>query len=476
MLEAVNERPPSSSSSGGGSGEGKNGASAPLSLPYRFGRYRLTQLLALGGMAQIYLAKSFGAEGFVKQLVIKRLDPRLANEPFFTDLFINEAKLLVTLSHGNIVPVFDFGRVEGSDLFIAMEHVDGVSLRTLLATLQAKRRKLDPQLAAYITAEICKGLHYAHRKTDARGRVAGIVHRDIKPTNILLSMEGEVKIVDFGVAKLSGRLESRGRLAGTLAYMSPEQANRTTKIDRRTDIFSTGLVLYEMLLGRRAYQAVAPRDMLEEARRAELPPLPDDVPRELARVAELATQREISERYASAYEMEQAVSEYLLLARAATAILDSQSPNFKLSALLKELGLGRDDASDAEASLASSAELDAPTPSAVALGGGHVAATETDDAPSLGAGLPDLDKPPDLEMMRGAAETFQSEFFTRVLQEELEPTNKALKWAVIAAAVGVLLLGVTLLVTKARTQRADAGGGSATRIAGGGGSGSGAPG
>jgi serine/threonine protein kinase len=380
----------------------RRGTSKPLPLPSIFGRYRLTQLLAKGGMAQIYLAKSFGDEGFVKQLVIKRLDPSLIGNPFFTKLFINEAKLLVTLNHGNIVPVFDFGWT-AEDLFIAMEHVPGAALAQVLQAVKGAQLIFPHQLAAYVAAEVCKGLDYAHRKIGVGGRPMGVVHRDIKPTNILVSFEGEVKIVDFGVAKLSGRLDS-GPLAGTLSYMSPEQANRQT-VDRRTDIFSLGLVLYEMLAGRKAYPERDPKQVLARAQAGELPPFPDHVPHELKAVVTQAPRRDPLARYSSAHEMEQDLTEYLILARSAGATVERVSLNFRLSTLIRELPLKLPESTD-EKSLP---PLPDPTGSAPSAEAGA-------------SGLKALPEAADMEMIQEAADTFHSEFFTRVLQES-EPTR-----------------------------------------------------
>jgi serine/threonine protein kinase len=397
--------------------------SPPLPLPCRFGRYRLTQLLATGGMAQIYLAKAFGAEGFVKPLVIKRLDPRLADRKRFTTLFINEAKLLVSLNHGNIVPVFDFGRV-GDDLFMAMEYIPGPSLRQVLETLSERGDRLDAQLCAHVAAEICKGLDYAHRKTDDDGRPAGIIHRDIKPTNVLISREGEVKIVDFGVAKLAGRAEGERQLAGTLAYMSPEQAERLA-VDPRTDIFSTGLVLHELLSGRRAYIASSPLDVLALARKAEFTALPQEVPAELREVVQRATRPDPTDRFATAHEMEQALSEYLLLSRSAGSTMDAVSPASKLGTLIRDAAID---------------------PELIAADGGsgddEGDDTEIDAGATGPAGLDD--RPPDLALIEAAAETFHSEFMTRVLQEEEEPTAGR-RWPFFAAGGGVLVLAVAAL-------------------------------
>jgi serine/threonine protein kinase len=403
---------------------GRYTPSPPLGLPSRFGRYRLTQLLAVGGMSQVYLAKAFGAEGFVKPLVIKRLEPALADNPNITNLFINEAKLLVSLNHGNIVSVFDFGRV-GDDLYMAMEYIHGASLRMLINSLEQSGEQLDVQLAAHITTEICKGLDYAHRKTDAGGRPAGIIHRDIKPTNILLSNEGEVKIVDFGVAKLADRMESGGQLTGTLAYMSPEQAEGLA-VDPRTDIFSAGLVLYEMLTGQRIYIGDTATEMLNMARSAEIPILPDQVPRELQEVAIRATRRAPGERFSSAHEMEQSLSEYLLLARSAGGVMDSLSPASKLAALMKRLPLEPQAPDDDEE------EEDEPIPE--------------EPGPVQVSGLLEEQHPPDLAMIRNAAETFHSEFWTRILQEEQQGTRGvSLRLWIGGGVVGAVVLALVVV-------------------------------
>lgn len=386
-----------------------------LALPCRFGRYRLVELLATGGMAQVYRAKSFGAEGFVKQLVIKRLDPRLAAERHHTELFVNEAKLLATLNHGNIVPVFDFGRA-GEDLYIAMEYVRGVSVHAVLQSLLALGRGLEPELAAFIAAEVCKGLDYAHRKTDEAGRPAGIVHRDVKPQNILLSEDGEVKIVDFGVAKLASRVEASS-LVGTLSYMAPEQADREV-VDPRTDIFSLGLVLHELVAGERAYRASTPAEMLACARSAQLPPLPASTPPQLKAVLRKATDRDPERRYASAHEMEQELTDYLLVARSEADVLDGAagSPRGRLGELVRSLATPEVEPHDL------------------------VEESEPPTAEPSRPGLTELDpRPPDLALIRGAAETFHSEFMTRILKE-LEPQRPRFpRWPVLSA---IALLGV----------------------------------
>jgi serine/threonine protein kinase len=391
-----------------------------LALPCRFGRYRLVELLATGGMAQVYRAKSFGAEGFVKQLVIKRLDPRLASERHHTELFVNEAKLLATLNHGNIVPVFDFGRA-GEDLYIAMEYVRGVSVHAVLQSLLARSRGLEPELAAFIAAEVCKGLDYAHRKTDEAGRPAGIVHRDVKPQNILLSEDGEVKIVDFGVAKLASRGEGSS-LVGTLSYMAPEQADREV-VDPRTDIFSLGLVLHELVAGERAYRASTPAEMLACARAARLPALPASTPPQLQAVLRRATDRDPERRYASAHEMEQELAEYLLVARSEADVADgaASSPRGRLGELVRSLATPEVDPHEL---------VEESEPPAVEPAPREVTALDP--------------RPPDLALIRGAAETFHSEFMTRILRE-LEPRRPRFpRWPVLVAVALLGLAGVVL--------------------------------
>src|SRR3989338_2612842 len=168
--------------------------------PKQFGKYVLIEKLAVGGMAEIYKAKTYGAEGFEKLLAIKRILPHAAADKEFIHMLIDEAKLSVVLSHANIVQVYDLGKV-GEDYFISMEYINGINLRDLIYRLREHGKRILPELSVFMISEVCKGLDYAHRKTDANGHPLGIVHRDISPQNILISFEGEVKIVDFGIAK-----------------------------------------------------------------------------------------------------------------------------------------------------------------------------------------------------------------------------------------------------------------------------------
>src|SRR3954464_2750289 len=196
---------------------------AAVDLPATFGKYFLTEKLATGGMAEIYLAKLIGPGGFEKSLVIKQIHPRLTGQRHFVDLFVAEAKTLVSLTHGNIVPVYELGVIDDT-YFIAMEYIDGPTLYRLTETLRRKAVQMEPALSACITARILEGLAYAHRKGE------GVIHRDLSPRNVMLSRDGEVKLVDFGIAvTLGDGGEGEGAQSaptGSFPYMSPEQVRR----------------------------------------------------------------------------------------------------------------------------------------------------------------------------------------------------------------------------------------------------------
>ncbi|MBZ4417276.1 serine/threonine-protein kinase [Myxococcus sp. RHSTA-1-4] len=218
----------------------------------QLGKYQLVRKLAAGGMAEVYLAKAAGPMGFEKTLVLKRILPALAEDPDFVAMFLGEAKLAAQLDHPNIVQVFDFGEAEGS-YFLAMELIDGPNLRRFVK--HGTTRPLPPALCAKVVASAAEGLAYAHEFCDPiTGEPMRLVHRDVSPANILVSRQGAVKVVDFGIAKVAGQ-EHRtqaGVVKGKLAYMPPEQL-QLKKLDRRADIYALGVVLYELLTGKRPY-------------------------------------------------------------------------------------------------------------------------------------------------------------------------------------------------------------------------------
>ncbi|NOK06934.1 protein kinase [Myxococcus xanthus] len=224
-------------------------ASAPRE---RFGRYELQERVGQGGMAETWRARLRGAAGVTKSVLIKKVLPEYANDEAFVSMFISEARISATLSHGAIAQVFDFGKVDGQ-YFLAMELVEGQPLnRILKRALRSGYHSLPVPIAVFIAMEMCRGLHYAHTRSGEKGEPLGIVHRDISPDNVLIGYEGQVKIVDFGIAKarsLRSFNTEPGVVRGKYLFFSPEQA-RGEAVDARTDVWATGVVLFQMLCGR----------------------------------------------------------------------------------------------------------------------------------------------------------------------------------------------------------------------------------
>jgi len=274
------------------------------------GRYELLRPLARGGMAEIYLARRRAA-GIEKLLVVKRLRAERAGDARFLELFVREARLSMSLTHQNIVPVFDFGR-SGDQVFLAMERVEGKDLGGSLARPGAE--PLPPVVAAFIAAECCQALDYAHRRKREDGTNLGVVHRDVTPRNVLISWSGEVKLTDFGIAALAG--EETSRLIGTPAYMAPEQA-RGEAIDARADLYGTGLVLREALTGRRARPGGDRDALIEAARRGELAPWPPGYPEGLVAIIDRATAADPAARFSDARSMLAALDAFIVAERAA---------------------------------------------------------------------------------------------------------------------------------------------------------------
>ena len=224
----------------------------PVFQPTTFGKYFLTRRIAVGGMAEVFAAKLYGADGFEKDLVIKQILPQHARDPEFVQSFVAEAKIAVSLNHANIVAIYELGRVDGT-YFIAMEYVDGMDLYAFVDACRRHGIKIDPGHALYAVEEVAKGLDYAHRGLGPDGQPLGLVHRDLNPRNVLASKQGEIKILDFGIAKVRSTIAEMpktraGVVKGTTGYMSPEQA-MGLEVDARTDIYQAGLLLYEMLTG-----------------------------------------------------------------------------------------------------------------------------------------------------------------------------------------------------------------------------------
>ncbi len=272
----------------------------------QFGNYVLLEKIAAGGMAELFKAKKIGIEGFERLLAIKRILPHLSADEEFIGMFIAEAKLVARLNHRNIAQVYDFGKTR-ENYFIAMEYVKGKDMRAILKKCADKGVRLPVALAAYIAKETAVALDYAHGQKDPSGKSLDIIHRDVSPQNILVSYEGEVKVVDFGIAKASTHAKTNtGLLKGKIAYMSPEQA-WGKPMDSRSDIFSLGVVLYEMLTGQRLFKGDTELNTLERVRAAQVAVLPSfinsDVPPPLEAHTLKALQKDARDRYQSASDM-----------------------------------------------------------------------------------------------------------------------------------------------------------------------------
>jgi hypothetical protein len=282
--------------------------------PQAFGRYYLVDKIAVGGMAEVFKAKSYSDAGFEKLLVIKRILEHLSDNSEFVEMFIDEAKISVELQHSNIVQIYDFGR-SGENYYIAMECVEGKDIKGVLRKL-AQLRKLMPQsLALLIAHEVARGLDYAHKKADLAGEALHIVHRDISPSNIIVSYSGEVKIADFGIAKAeSSAFDTKdGVLKGKYEYMSPEQA-RGERIDHRSDLFATGIILHEMLTGRRLFKTDSDVKTLEKIKQAEVPApssINPTIPAALDALVLRALSRDPDARFADGRALQAAILEQL---------------------------------------------------------------------------------------------------------------------------------------------------------------------
>ena len=288
-------------------------------------RYEILERIDVGGMAEVFRAKSISMEGFERLVAIKRIHPNLVENQTFLQMFLDEARLSLSLVHANIVQVFDLGR-SGDTYFIVMEYVDGTNLKTLLKSFRQRDLAVPVPQASYVVSEICKGLAYAHQKRDLEGHHEGIVHRDVSPPNILLSIEGEVKITDFGLAKAKSQVETTdpGVVKGKFGYLSPEAAFGH-EVDVQADVFACGIVLWEMLAGRRLFQAKTDLDTLEMVRRTAVPSLVSvnpDVPDELERICMRALARDKAKRYTNAREFGRDLSEFLFTQKAQVTAYD----------------------------------------------------------------------------------------------------------------------------------------------------------
>lgn len=322
----------------------------------------LLERIAVGGMAEIFRALASGPEGFQRTVVIKRVLPTLLENEGFVEMFIDEAKLCALLSHPNLVQIYELGQVDDC-FFISMEYVQGRALASVQAKLIDQGRVPPVGASVEIVRQICVGLHYAHTLCSSDGSPLGIVHRDVSPSNVMLSFHGGVKLLDFGIARVANGLrQSRtqaGTIKGKMSYMSPEQVQRDD-IDHRSDIFSTGIVLHELLTGQRLFKAST--DFTSSRKVMELPiPVPSTlnpaVSPALDRVVMHALERDLGARYASAEEMASDLERVMQ---------DERLPAHDHGKLLKELFPDEPSVTDVEIASVSEAAEGTAIPSATA--------------------------------------------------------------------------------------------------------------
>lgn len=284
-------------------------------LPRRFGRYVLFDQIGEGGMARIYLGREQTDLGAERRVVVKHILPLFADSGELSRLLIDEAKLAARLSHGNVVQVYDLGREEDT-LYIAMEYVEGFDLSLLLRTCSKRKVPLPVEFSLLIVAETLRALDYAHRKKDDDGTPLGLVHRDVSPSNVLVAFDGQIKICDFGIARAIGAHDALpdAAIQGKAGYMSPEAA-RGDAVDARSDLFAVGVILWELLAGRRFYKREGGKPpTLEQVQAFELQPLPErGLPgeRELHEIVNRALQRDPDGRFSSAKEMLKELDGYI---------------------------------------------------------------------------------------------------------------------------------------------------------------------
>jgi serine/threonine protein kinase len=276
-------------------------------LPEQFGKYSLLGHLATGGMAEVWLARQLGMQGFEKIVVIKRARPELTDNET-TEFFLDEARLVATLEHPNIAQVYEIGFVNGSYFFV-MEYVDGADLRRLIETALSRQRWISLGDALYIISHVCTALHYAHEKRDLDGRALQIIHRDVSPSNVLISHDGAIKVCDFGIAKAHSRKSEdtqSGVLKGKFSYMSPEQC-QSQPIDRRSDVFSIGILLYELTTLSKLFRGKSDYALIRKIIDDPVPPPSSRIPgypRELEAIVMKALAKSPADRYPTAQALQ----------------------------------------------------------------------------------------------------------------------------------------------------------------------------
>ncbi len=278
-------------------------------------RYRVLERVAAGGMAEVFKGVAESIQGFRKTVAIKRVLPALTKNKKFVAMFLDEARLSLGLQHANVVQVFDIGHADET-YFIVMEFVDGVDMKALIEWRRRLGRPLTIGQTVYIILEVCKGLAYAHEATHPEtGKALGLVHRDVSPPNVLFSRNGEVKVTDFGLAKAAVQVEHTdpGVVKGKMSYLSPEAA-RGEDVDARADIFAVGILLYEMLTGKRLFYGESDYQTVELVRSAKIPPIAPQNPEvegELEEIVRKSLARRADDRFQSATDLQDALAHYL---------------------------------------------------------------------------------------------------------------------------------------------------------------------
>jgi len=284
----------------------------------RVGRYALYREIASGGMATVYVGRQQGQAGFARTVAIKRLHPQFAKEPDFVAMFLDEARLAARIRHPNVVPTLDVVATDG-ELFLVMEFVQGESLSRLMRASRQRKENPPPRVIAAIMADVLHGLHAAHEATSEKGEPLGLVHRDVSPHNVLVGADGVARVVDFGVAKAAGRIQTtrEGQIKGKIAYMAPEQI--TGAVSRRSDVYAASVVLWETLTGKRLFAGENDGAVLNQVLNAKVVP-PTQVAPELDpawdEIVGKGLEREEAKRWQTAREMAVAIETRLQLARA----------------------------------------------------------------------------------------------------------------------------------------------------------------
>jgi serine/threonine protein kinase len=279
----------------------------------RIGKYELVRQLATGGMGEVFLARQLGPAGFSREVVIKRLLPHVASDQTFVDLFLNEARLAAQLSHPNVVHVIELAEEAGMYLLV-MEYVPGKTLAQLHGALASRNQRLSPELVAFIGTQILAGLDHAHTLRSSAGLALGIVHRDVSADNVLVSFNGQVKLLDFGIAKAMAAVNARtGAIRGKPKYMAPEQL-RGESVGPGADLYATSVLLYFLLAGRKPFSEASIEALIHSVPSKDPPPLgplAPDVPRQLEAIIMRGLSKDAAARFASAADMAAALHDHL---------------------------------------------------------------------------------------------------------------------------------------------------------------------